>query len=152
MGGLISTLQTIDSGDRFWNIVSDRPIDELKGKPETVAALEEMFYFKSNPSVKNLITLATPFKGSDFANRATQWISQRLITLPALITDDFEKLAIQNSDILRDPYFLSRSNSIDSLATTNPMFEVIAESEFPEHLGVHNICLLYTSPSPRDRG
>ena len=139
MGGLISTLQTIDSGDRFWNIVSDRPIDELKGKPETVAALEEMFYFKSNPSVKNLITLATPFKGSDFANRATQWISQRLITLPTLITDDFEKLAIQNSDILKDPYFLSRSNSIDSLATTNPMFKVIAESEFPKHLGVHNI-------------
>ena len=139
MGGLISTLQTIDSGDRFWNIVSDRPIVDLKGDPETLAALEEMFYFKSNPSVKNLITLATPFKGSDFANRATQWISQRLITLPTLITNDFEKLAIQNSDILKDPYFLTRSNSIDSLATTNPMFQVIAETEFPKHLGVHNI-------------
>ena len=56
-----------------------------------------------------------------------------------MITDDFEKLTIQNSDILKDPYFLSRSNSIDSLATTNPMFKVIAESEFPKHLGVHNI-------------
>ena len=139
MGGLISTLQTIDSGDRFWNIVSDRPIDQLQGDSETVAALREMFYFKANPSIKNLITLATPFQGSDFANRATQWLSQRLITLPTLITNDFERLALQNSDILRDPYFLTRSNSIDSLATSNPMFKAIAESELPKRLSFHNI-------------
>lgn len=139
MGGLISTLQTIDSGDRFWDIVSDRPISELKGNPETVAAVEEMFYFESNPSIKKLITLATPFKGSDFANRATQWISQRLITLPTLITNDFEKLAMENSDVFKDPYFLTRSNSIDSLATTNPMFKVIAEAEFPKRLSIHNV-------------
>ena len=140
MGGLISMLQTIDSGERFWKIVSDRPIDELKGDPETKAALQEMFYFKANPSIKKLITLATPFKGSDFANRTTQWLSQRLITLPTLITSDFGKLAIQNSDILKDPYFLTRSNSIDSLATTNPMFKAIAESELPQQLSFHNIC------------
>ena len=140
MGGLISMLQTIDSGDRFWDILSDRPISELQGDAETKAALQEMFYFKANPSIKKLITLATPFKGSDFANRTTQWISQRLITLPTLITSDFGKLAIQNSDILKDPYFLTRSNSIDSLATTNPMFKVIAESELPKRLSFHNIC------------
>lgn len=139
MGGLISILQTIDSGERFWEILSDRPIDELKGDPDTKAALQEMFYFKANPSIKKLITLATPFQGSDFANRTTQWISQRLITLPTLITNDFEKLALKNSDILKDPYFLTRSNSIDSLATTNPMFKVIAETELPERLSFHNI-------------
>ncbi len=139
MGGLISTLQTIDSGDRFWDIVSDQPISELKGNPETIAAVEEMFYFESNPSIKKLITLATPFKGSDFANRATQWISQRLITLPTLITNDFEKLAVDNRDVFKDPYFLTRSNSIDSLATTNPMFKVIADSKSSKRLSVHNV-------------
>jgi len=139
MGGLISMLQTIDSGDRFWEIASDRPISELKGDPKTKAALEEMFYFKANPSIKKLITLATPFKGSDFANRTTQWISHRLITLPSLITNDFEKLALQNVDVLKDPYFLTRSNSIDSLATTNPMFKAIAESELPKGLSFHNV-------------
>lgn len=139
MGGLMSMLQTIDSGDRFWEIVSDRPIDDLKGDPETVAALQELFYFKSNPSIKTLVTLATPFKGSDFANRATQWISQRLITLPALITNDFGKLAMQNKDILNNPYLVARSNSIDSLASTNPMFKAIAEAEFPDRLSIHNI-------------
>ena len=140
MGGLISMLQTIDSGDRFWDILSDRPISDLQGDAETKAALQEMFYFEANPSIKKLITLATPFQGSDFANRATQWISQRLITLPTLITSDFGRLAIQNSDILKDPYFLTRSNSIDSLATTNPMFKAIAESKLPKRLDFHNIC------------
>ena len=139
MGGLVSLLQTIDSGDRYWEIISDRPIGDLKGNPETVAALKEMFYFQSNPSIKTLITLATPFKGSDFSNRATQWISQRLITLPALTTNDFEKLAVQNSDILKNSYLFTRSNSIDSLAATNPIFEAIAETKIPDHLSTHNI-------------
>ena len=139
MGGLISTLQTIDSGDRFWNIVCDRSIEELQGNPETIAALQEMFYFKANPSIKKLITLATPFQGSDLANRTAQWVSQRLITLPTLITNDFDKLAIQNSSVLKDPYLLTRSNSINSLATTNPMFKVIADSELPDRMSFHNI-------------
>ena len=46
---------------------------------------------------------------------------------------------MQNSDILKDPYFLTRSNSIDSLATTNPMFEAIAESKLSENLSFHNV-------------
>lgn len=138
MGGLISLLQTVDSGDHFWNVVSDQPISELRGNPETVATLQETFYFKSNPSIKKLVTLATPFKGSDFANRA-QWLSHRLITLPSLITNDFEKLALQNSGVFKDPTFLTRSTSIDSLATTSPFFEVIAQTEFPSHLSVHNV-------------
>ena len=139
MGGLISMLQTVDSGDRFWDIVSDQPIEELQGDPETIAAVQEMFYFKANPSIKNLITLATPFQGSDLANRTAQWVSQRLITLPSLITNDFEKLAIKNYDILKNPYLLTRSNSINSLATTSPMFKAIAESELPKGLSFHNI-------------
>ena len=139
MGGLVSMLQTIDSADQFWNIVSDRPIGELQGDPETIAAVEEMFYFKADPAIKNLITLATPFQGSDLANRTAQWVSQRLITLPSLITNDFEKLAFENGDILKNPYLLTRSNSINSLATTNPMFKAIAESKLPERVSFHNI-------------
>ena len=139
MGGLVSMLQTIDSDDRFWDIVSDQSIGELKGDAETIAAVRETFHFEANPSIKHLITLATPFKGSDLANRAAQWLSQRLITLPTLLTNDFEKLAIQNSSILKNPYLLTRSNSINSLATTNPMFKAIAESELPKGLGFHNI-------------
>ena len=139
MGGLVSMLQTIDSGDRFWDIVSDMPMDELDGDPKTIEAVREMFYFKSNPAIKNLITLATPFEGSDLANRTAQWVSQRLITLPSLITNDFEKLAIQNVSILKNPYLLTRSNSINSLATTNPMFEAIAESPLPKSLSFHNV-------------
>jgi len=46
---------------------------------------------------------------------------------------------MQNKDILNNPYLVARSNSIDSLASTNPMFKAIAEAEFPDRLSIHNI-------------
>ena len=33
MGGLVSKLLTVDSGDDFWKLVSDRPFDDLKLQP-----------------------------------------------------------------------------------------------------------------------
>ena len=34
MGGLISKLQAVDSGDEFWKVASSQPISELKAAPE----------------------------------------------------------------------------------------------------------------------
>ena len=35
MGGLLARLQTLESGDDFWHVLSDRPFEELKTDPET---------------------------------------------------------------------------------------------------------------------
>src|SRR5262249_13208370 len=37
MGGLVSRLLTADSGDDFWKLVADRPLDDLKIAPDTRA-------------------------------------------------------------------------------------------------------------------
>ena len=35
MGGLVSTLQTLESGNDFWAVLSDRPFEELQAEDET---------------------------------------------------------------------------------------------------------------------
>jgi pimeloyl-ACP methyl ester carboxylesterase len=139
MGGLVSLLQTVESGDRFWNIVSDRSVDSLEGAPGVVDTVRDTFYFRANPSVKKVITIATPFQGSDFANSATRWLSKRLITLPSIVTNDFEKLVSDNKDRLENPGFLTHMTSIDSLSPTNPIFNAIADSKPENGVQLHTV-------------
>jgi triacylglycerol esterase/lipase EstA (alpha/beta hydrolase family) len=82
MGGLVSRMQTLDSGDDFWHILSDRPFAELNADPETRARLASTVFFEPNPSIRRVITIGTPHRGSSFANDYTRWLGRKLITLP----------------------------------------------------------------------
>ena len=82
MGGLIAKLQTVESSDAFWRTMSDHAFAELKADPETVQALATTFYFRPNPSIRRVVTLGTPHRGSPFANNITRWAGNKLISLP----------------------------------------------------------------------
>lgn len=139
MGGLVASMQTMESGDHFWNIVSDQPIDEFEGDPETIQEIRDTFFFQPNPSIDRVISIATPFQGSNFVNSTTRWIGQKLITLPSLVTSDFQKVAQRNENLVDDPSFLTTTNSVDSLSPTNPVFEALAKAERNSELVIHNI-------------
>ena len=68
MGGLSRELQTIDSGNEFWNMVSEKPFELVKAPDEHAQELADTFFFQPNPSVRRVITIGTPFRGSQFAN------------------------------------------------------------------------------------
>src|SRR6185369_5333949 len=55
MGGLVSKLLTLDSGDDFWGLLSDEPFEKIKATPETKAELQQVFYFEKQPSVRHVI-------------------------------------------------------------------------------------------------
>ena len=139
MGGLISILQTLESGDHFWNIVSDHSIDSLRGDRATVDLLRETFYFHPNTSVERVITIATPRRGSQFANQATRWVGQKLITLPTVVTRDINAFAELNQDKLKASSLLTRATSIDSLAVDDPVFGAIAVAQQAVGVKTHNI-------------
>ena len=139
MGGLISLLQTVESKNEFWKIVSDNELSQLEGDRSTIELLRDTFFFQPNPSIDRIVTIATPLRGSEFANSATRWVSQKLFTLPAVVTNDFQKFAKQNRGQLRNPEFLTNTTSIDSLAPGNPVFNAFANSEHSKNVKVHGI-------------
>jgi len=126
MGGLIARMQTAESGDDYWKIVSDKPISDLKAEPEVRSQIEQVFYFHANPSVKRVITIGTPHHGSDFANDATRWLSHKLITLPRLMVR--EQVVKDNPDYFRDADLLKVKTSVDSLAPDSPILPVLLET------------------------
>ena len=95
MGGLLSRLQTIDSRDRFWRLVSDQPFDRVKASPEVRRQLAATIFFRPNPSIRRVVTIATPHRGSGASNFTTQWLLSKLVDLPGMLVRSQEALFLR---------------------------------------------------------
>jgi pimeloyl-ACP methyl ester carboxylesterase len=100
MGGLLARMQTQESGDGFWKLASHIPWEQVKAPPDAHQKLGEMFYFHANPSVRRVVTIATPFGGSDFSNGTTQYILDKLIRLPATLAAAQQQLFTDNPEMV----------------------------------------------------
>ena len=139
MGGLLSRLQTIYSRDDFWNIISDRSFSLIEGEPEILAQLEASFFFTPNPSIRRVVTVGTPHRGSEFSNDATQWFSSKLIDLPQMLKLGQDRLYADNKDLIRDDRLLKIENSIGSLDPDSPFFPVMLSAQRAPWVRFHNI-------------
>ena len=139
MGGLVARLQTLESDDRIWRLVSDAPFEEVQGVPELNREVEQWMFFHPNPSIRRVITLGTPHRGSRFSNSATQWLSSKLINLPKTFVDYMADFTTENNDLIRDDTLLRIDNSIDSLSPDSPFFEAMLECERPPWMRYHNV-------------
>lgn len=140
MGGLLAELQTLESRDDFWNVVSEKPFQLVKASSETRRDLADTFFFHPNPSIRRVITIATPFRGSKVANSTTRWLGSKLIKLPQMIENDCRQLHKDNPDLFRKPSnLIDVATSIDSLAGDSPILPVMLNAQRAPWVKYHNI-------------
>jgi len=82
-GGLVTKLTAVDSGDKFWSLVSDKPIDQLGLKPADRELLSNMLIFEHSPYVKRVVLACAPNLGSILVNNFIQTLAQHLISMPS---------------------------------------------------------------------
>jgi pimeloyl-ACP methyl ester carboxylesterase len=139
MGGLIAKLQTVESSDAFWRTMSDQPFAELKADPETTRALATTFYFRPNPSVRRVITLGTPHRGSPFSNDITRWAGNKLISLPKKMMEGRDQLLAQNKHFFRANAPIDIKTSIDSLSPESPVLPTLLAASPGPWVTYHNV-------------
>ena len=139
MGGLVSKLQTLESRDDFWRIVTDRPFEQLETTDEVRDALSETFFFQPNHSIRRVITLGTPHRGSEFSNSTTQLLGRVLIDMPQMLVRNRDQILRDNPDFFQDTRLLTIDNSIESLAPDSPVFPVMLTAPAAPGVTYHNI-------------
>lgn len=139
MGGLVSKMQTVYSDDRFWNLVSDHPFEELKAPEEIKERLRTAVFFEPNPAVHRLITIGTPHRGSHFANDYTRWLSRYFIQLPGKVLTTSQTLLTNNPGFFRSTELLTTNTSIDSLSPKSPVLQELLNARKAEWVSYHNI-------------
>lgn len=138
MGGLVSKLQTLDSRNDYWRLISDQPFSELNVPDDLRAQLKQTWFFEPNRSVRRVVTIATPHRGSEFSNGTTQWLARKLIRLPEALAENTQRLFEVNA-ALRDSPLLNVNNSVESLSPTSAVWPIILGSPKPPEVKYHNV-------------
>ncbi len=139
MGGLLARLQTINSADQFWHTVSAEPFPDIKASDDVRQELAGAFFFGASPSVRRVIAISTPFRGSEFANSTTRWLSSKLIKLPKMFISSRQKLHTDNPGAFKDPSIIDVDTSIDSLAPDSPFLPVMLRTQPAPWVHCHTI-------------
>lgn len=147
MGGLMGHLLTINSGDRLWNTVSNKPVEELRASDETRAEIRRVYFFQSNPSIDCVITIGSPYGGSSLSNRFTRWLTGSIIRLPARTYDLTRVMFEQNGSRWWDREETPRT-SIDSLTKKSAVLRLIRDTKVPEDVRHHNIVGIRKGSNP----
>jgi triacylglycerol esterase/lipase EstA (alpha/beta hydrolase family) len=106
MGGLLSRLQAVDSGDAFWDAYFQRPPEELLLSDESRQELLKRLRFQRLPFVQRLVFITVPHRGSDLADKGLVMRLSKFIRLPVdtlllaseLMTGNFDALNPQIRD------------------------------------------------------
>ena len=128
MGGLIARLITYDSGERYWNSVSRTPFSEVQASPELKQQIQRVYFFQPEPSVSRVITIATPHRGSDYANTFTRWMGRRLISIPKLTVNTTKQLLELNPGAFRLDESDMVTTSLDSLSPQSPILQAMMQT------------------------
>jgi pimeloyl-ACP methyl ester carboxylesterase len=139
MGGLVSRLQTLESGEDYWQILSERPFSEMHADPETRERLARTVFFHPNPAIRRVITIGTPHHGSTLANGFARWLGRKVITLPTRFVQARTELANENPGFFRNTELLTVTTSIDSLSPKSPVLSVMLQSPKAPWTKYHNV-------------
>ena len=86
-GGLLVKMQAISTGDRLWNAVSRKPLDELELSDQTRDLFRRGLFVEPVPEVARVIFVCTPHRGSFVAGRRILAnLTRQLLTLPFALT------------------------------------------------------------------
>ncbi|MES2476963.1 MAG: alpha/beta fold hydrolase [Verrucomicrobiota bacterium] len=134
MGGCISRLLIIDSGDRLWNSMFTAPPERMDLTPEHKHILTESNIFAHRPEVGRVIFISAPHRGSDLASNWVGRVATRLISIPEELLAvgraeaRYEKHAAGALHLARFP------DSVDTLAPNNDF--VLALRPIPTKSGI----------------
>jgi triacylglycerol esterase/lipase EstA (alpha/beta hydrolase family) len=129
-GGLLTNLMAVDSGNRFWRVISDQSFESLDVDPLIKANMSKALFFKSLPFVKHVIYISTPHRGSFLTKDWVRNLSRRLMTLPIdLVKGGGAKFAQLSGQVKMPPGLNDKlPTSIDGMTPGNPMMKALVES------------------------
>ncbi len=139
MGGLISKLMTVNSGNDFWKLVSNDPFDKVNLPEAARADLEQTFFFRRESCVTRCIFIGTPHHGSKLSPSPLGRLAVHLIHLPEDLMTASQDLIKDNSELptLLRPRPLP--TSVDLLDPNAPALVLMANRPRPERVHYHTI-------------
>ena len=138
MGGLISRLLTLEGGDEYWNAVAQVDFDNARIGPDARDQFARAFYFKPVSEIRRVITIASPHRGSGDETPVFRDMLRGVVTLPERGRAAAQLLMADDDKVFRHRRSVPVT-SLDSLAPTSEILQVMAEAPSSTAVHYHNV-------------
>jgi pimeloyl-ACP methyl ester carboxylesterase len=138
MGGLLSHMMAVDSGNRLWQLNTDRRFEDLLGPPKVLEELRHYLFFDHQNFVRRVVFLATPHRGSDLSRGVVGRLGASLISEPDQISDLLTQLIKDNPDSF-ERRFRRLPSSIEMLEPDSPILEALLQMPADPTVSFHSI-------------
>jgi hypothetical protein len=150
-GGLLTKMTAIDSGQRFWNLVSDKPFETLKLPPESRDFLQQSLFFTPLSFVERVIFVATPHHGALMAAGRIGAIGAWLVSLPVGVLNRFAQAATLSGDEKLMSKLRRPPTAIDNMNPENPGVQLLASIPVTPRIPAHSI-IAVEGDGPKEQG
>ena len=140
MGGLLTKMMVQDSGTRLWQLISNRPFEQLVGEPHDREIFRTALVFKARPEVRRVVFIATPHRGSRLDQGGLGHLGSRLVRLPDPLRTSHDRLMERNgSDFFTERFRKGLPTSIDELEWQSPILMRLDQLGFAPKVTAHSI-------------
>jgi pimeloyl-ACP methyl ester carboxylesterase len=150
-GGLLTKLTAIESGNAFWERISNVPFDEIEFAPEDEDLLRRALFLEPLPFVSRVIFLATPHRGSYLAGpQFVRRLADYFVRLPSGLVRLGARIATLPPAAAASVALHRTPTSIDSMSPGNQFIRALAEIPVSPPVTAHSI-ISVKDDEPLDR-
>jgi pimeloyl-ACP methyl ester carboxylesterase len=150
MGGLLSHMMAVDSGDKLWQINTYRRFQDMVGPPAVLEELRHYMFLEHQPYVRRVVFLATPHRGSDLSRGLVGRVGASLISEPDQIGNLLTQLIKDNPNTF-ERRFRRLPSSIETLEPDSKILEALLQMPAdPSAVTFHSIIGSNRPGGPRE--
>ena len=139
LGGLVSKMQVTTSYDFLWREIAQQPFGAVRASPDMQMRLTQAFFFEAAPTVKRVIFIGTPHRGSGMARRLAGRVGSALVNFGSEEDSKYRQL-IDNNPYVFKPYLQhQRPTTIALLEPDSPLLAGLAQMPVSCRAHLHSI-------------
>jgi pimeloyl-ACP methyl ester carboxylesterase len=145
-GGLLTKLTATHTGDQLWHAFNTNRLEDLPLSEEQRASIRRLSVFEPLPSVKRVVFISTPHRGSFKASVLVANLIRRLVTLPRKIArEGTDLMKLTESSNLPKEMRRKTLTSLDGMSPRNPVALKVADLPVAPGIKAHSIIAIQTS-------
>jgi len=138
-GGLLTKLTAVKTDDRLWNKVFKKPIDQMDIAEDEKTLFRRALFVEPVPSVRRVVFIATPHRGSFMAKT---WIGKflgNLVKLPGTITTALSDASTREKEaFLIDPSLRTLGSGF-GMTPGSPVMNELSRIPVSPDIAAHSI-------------
>jgi len=138
-GGLLTKLTAVDTGNTFWEAVSDKPFEDMKLSAQTRDLMQRSLFIQPLSFVNRLVFIATPHHGSYVAGSWAAHQLAKFVKLPGRLVSGITNMVTLNFDALKFDVQRIQMGSVYGMEPGSPLMKTLPLTPLAPGVSGHSI-------------